>query len=355
MQALPVRLDTGLELLLADPHWDAPGVLATVVATAGSTYRKAGARMVLYADGTHRGLLTGGCLEGDLALHAQRVFDAGRAESVGYDLRGPDDVLFGVGAGCEGAMQVLLEPLRTGSGAALGLARVREAGQRGEAALLVTVYGGEAAPFGTHEAGAALCAPVTEAVAKAKARAGSVLVEQHDAGATVRALVEWLEPPPHVLVCGAGDDAVPLVAAMRALGWRVTVVDHRPAYAKPERFAGATVQCAQAEALAKTIDLSRCHAALVMSHTLRADAAYLDALSVPGVPSYVGLLGPRARRERLLDAAPQMRGRLRHRLRGPVGLDLGAATPEAIALSIVAELHAHLARRSAATAAVLSE
>ena len=84
--------------------------LGTVVATAGSTYRKPGARMLIMADGSYLGLLSGGCLEADLKLHAQQVIESGVARAIEYDMRGPDDILFGIGAGCEGAMRVLLEP-----------------------------------------------------------------------------------------------------------------------------------------------------------------------------------------------------------------------------------------------------
>ena len=108
---LAVRLDTSLELLSERaPAASSARVLATVVATAGSTYRKPGARMLILADGSYLGLLSGGCLEADLKLHAQQVLDGGAIRAVEYDMRGPDDVLFGIGAGCEGAMRVLIEP-----------------------------------------------------------------------------------------------------------------------------------------------------------------------------------------------------------------------------------------------------
>src|SRR6202041_2419643 len=111
MDRLDVRLDTSLELLLQRaPAAQTSRVLATVVATAGSTYRKPGARMLIMADGSYLGLLSGGCLEADLKLHAQQVLENGGPRAVEYDMRGPDDVLFGIGAGCEGAMRVLLEP-----------------------------------------------------------------------------------------------------------------------------------------------------------------------------------------------------------------------------------------------------
>src|SRR5271156_4719749 len=113
-----VRLDTSLELLLQRaPLTPDARVLATVVATAGSTYRKPGARMLIMADGSYLGLLSGGCLEADLKLHERQVLDGGAPRATEYDVRGPDDILFGVGAGCEGAMRILLEPANPGSSA----------------------------------------------------------------------------------------------------------------------------------------------------------------------------------------------------------------------------------------------
>jgi len=355
-----IRLDTSLELLLDRPQPDGPVVLATIVATAGSTYRKAGARMLLYADGTHAGLLSGGCLEGDLSSHAVRVMTDGRAQVVEYDLRGPDDALFGIGAGCEGAMRVLLEPAQAGTPAAAALHRAREAARRGEASTLVIVHDGTGEPLGTRDPAGDIAPALAAARERALAGTQSLsLDERRDSVAGgMRAFVHWLAPPPRILLCGAGDDAVPVVAGLAALGWSVIVTDHRPRYATQARFPGASVQCADAEALATTVDLTRCHAALVMSHHLSADGAYLAALAQAPLPAFVGLLGPRARRERLLGAhgavAPALRSGLRGRLRGPVGLDLGAATPEGIALSIVAELHAYLAGRQATPAVVLS-
>src|ERR1700721_2166353 len=129
---LDVRLDTSLELLLERaPAGNLPRVLATVVATAGSTYRKPGARMLIMADGSYLGLLSGGCLEADLTLHSQQVLDTGVPRAIEYDMRGPDDILFGIGAGCEGAMRVLLEPAGPGSPAATALANAGHATRAG--------------------------------------------------------------------------------------------------------------------------------------------------------------------------------------------------------------------------------
>jgi xanthine/CO dehydrogenase XdhC/CoxF family maturation factor len=146
------------------------------------------------------------------------------------------------------------------------------------------------------------------------------------------------------LVCGAGPDAEPVVSAARALGWQVTVVDHRAASCDARRFPGALVILADADAVGRVVDMSVCHAAVVMSHVLDADAAYLAALAEPGGPGYIGLLGPAARRARLMQKlGPEVADALSARLHSPVGLNLGAVIPESIALSIVSEIHAWLA------------
>jgi xanthine/CO dehydrogenase XdhC/CoxF family maturation factor len=165
-------------------------------------------------------------------------------------------------------------------------------------------------------------------------------------GATrMRAFAQFLAPPPHLLVCGAGPDARPVVSAARAMGWRVTVVDHRPAYADAEQFSGALVVRADARALLETVDVDRCDAAVVMSHHLASDVEYLRALARAGRPDYIGLLGPAARRRRIAEELGPLAQELQPRLRGPVGIDIGAVIPEAIALSIVSEVHAWLAGR----------
>src|ERR1700722_20236207 len=136
-----VRLDTSLELLLQRaPAAQASRVLATVGATAASTDRKPGARMLIMADGSYLGLLSGGCLESDLTLHSQQVLDTGVPRALEYDMRGPDDILFGSGAGCEGAMRVLLEPAGPGSPAAAALAAAARTVRTGRPTSLVSVH-----------------------------------------------------------------------------------------------------------------------------------------------------------------------------------------------------------------------
>ncbi len=342
-----VRLDTSLEVLLERLSPQAPpAVLATLVSTAGSTYRKAGARMLILPDGAYHGLLSGGCLETDLQMHAQEVARSGVARAVEYDLRGPDDLVFGIGAGCEGAMRVLLEPSHADRAMLGAIAQAGSTLAQGRAACLVTVHESAALRLGT-QAAADLPRELAAAASQALAERRSRAFEQSAAGGRTRAFVQYLAPAPRLLVCGAGPDARPVADAALALGWRVTVVDHRPAYAVPPRFPGAEIRLAEASALRATVHLAAHHAAVVMSHHLPSDVAYLRELAAAGAPGYVGLLGPAARRRRIAEELGSAMDPLRHRLRGPVGLDLGAVTPEAIALSIVGEIHAWLAGRGA--------
>jgi xanthine/CO dehydrogenase XdhC/CoxF family maturation factor len=344
---MPVlRLDTSLEALLERLAASAaPAAVATLVSTAGSTYRKAGARMLIEDGGRLTGLLSGGCLEHDLVEHGRAVIASGTPRIVEYDLRSDDDLVFGIGAGCEGAMRILIEPALPGTPLARDLARVGQALAAGGHGALAIVHRGDG-ELGTrawHE-GCDWPAPLA-AAGRDAANGGTshAVTWQNDAGEH-EAWVQALAPVPHVLVCGAGPDAEPLVSLLATLRLRVTVTDHRPAYVEAARFPGATVLHGTAASIGERLALAGCFAAVVMSHHLASDEAYLRALAASPI-AHVGLLGPRPRREKLLAALGPAAQALRPRLRGPVGLDLGAVTPEGIALAIAAELHALAAGR----------
>jgi xanthine/CO dehydrogenase XdhC/CoxF family maturation factor len=311
-------------------------VAAFVIATEGSTYRKPGALMMLSSSGARCGLLSGGCLEGDLHEHAQRLLAGDdRILERHYDGRGSDDPVWGLGLGCEGAMRILLWRLETGSSLTLLRGWLSAAIRREPALLEIDLVSGDGAlSLGSALRGDADSSPPSSVLPSGRAtlRDGSFAV----AAARV----------PAMLLCGAGPDAEPVVRMASQVGWQVTVVDHRPAYVEAARFQDAirvaTVDAADPGAV---VALDGFDAAVVMSHNLVADGRYLAALAVSSIP-YVGLLGPAARRERLYAELGPLAEALRPRLRAPVGLDLGGASPEAIALSIVAELQASLHGRS---------
>jgi xanthine/CO dehydrogenase XdhC/CoxF family maturation factor len=163
-------------------------------------------------------------------------------------------------------------------------------------------------------------------------------VDSGEVGTKVFALP--LALPPRVLLLGAGPDTVPIVDFATRLGWKVTLIDHRSAYAQAAHFPAAErVVHARPDEFASMVDLTRYVAAVVMSHHLPSDLAYLQVLASSDVP-YVGLLGPAIRREKLLTDLGTAANRLRPRLRAPVGLALGGRAPESIALAIVSEIHA---------------
>lgn len=302
--------------------------------------------MLIMADGSYLGLLSGGCLEADLGEHARSVLDSGTPRAVEYDMRGPDDILFGIGAGCEGAMRILLEPAGAGSLAAATLRRIASATALGTAASLVAVHESANRPLGTYAATAELPAPLRRATEQALADAASRAIEFDEDGQRTRAFVQFLAPAPHVLICGAGPDAQPVARAAVALGWRVTVVDHRPAYAEAQRFPGCRAVRADPRELRAAVALETAHAAVVMSHHLASDVAYMRELAQAGFPGYVGLLGPAARRRRIVEDLGAYVDGLASRIHGPVGIDIGAVTPEGIALAIVSQIHAWLAGRA---------
>jgi xanthine dehydrogenase accessory factor len=335
--------------------WRAAGtplVLATVYETVGSTYSKPGHRILIAADGDYRGLVSGGCLEGDLSERARAVLAADRAAPVTYDLRDAADEIFGLGIGCNGLLRVFLQPLRPErdyepfasiSAALVGRERaalatvIESAGAELPAGATVVWSAGSTRAFGIDGAAAARL----EQRARRTLATGTAELAT-EAGATV--LFAPLKPIPRLLVLGAGLDAVPLVAMTAELGWFVTVADHRPAYLARGGFARAErALLVEPGALSRALDVAAFDAIIVMSHHLATDRKYLAELASVDA-AYLGVLGPRARRTRLLADLGRDARDLDARLRGPVGIDIGADSPESIALSILADLQATLSR-----------
>jgi len=303
-----------------------PLVLATVIRTGGSTYAKPGAQMLIASDGEYAGLLSGGCLEGDLREHAREVASTGKGRIVSYDLRSSNDQLFGLGAGCEGAMDILMT-------------RVSEQERWQPLADMAESY------RSAHERKFAFVIASTNAAHPL----GSWFPNGTSAGSAppgVELFVAAVNRPTQLLLLGGGPDARPVAKLAAFLGWHITVVEHRSAYLVANRFPpGTKLIESHGSEVARAVTLADYSAAIVMSHHLDSDLAYLRALAASPI-SYVGLLGPAARREHLMADLGDDAEKLRSRLRAPVGLDIGGRTPESIALSIVGEVHAALAGRS---------
>lgn len=333
--------------------------LATIVAVRGSTYRRPGARLLVPEDGAPVGNISGGCLEGDVADMARVVMEEGRARLAGWDLTADDDAVWGLGLGCNGAIEVFIEPAEKAAEVAGAL---RAALEEERPISVVTVVESSRAevepgarlivwPDGTSEG--SLGDAAVDAAAEESAR-GLLREERSEVRALadgVRAFVEVLDPPLRLVVCGAGHDAIPLVRAASVLGWIVTVVDDRPGFLTRARFPEASgfVAVDEPQDAAKAAGVDERAFSVVMTHNFLKDKEYVRSLL--GSPAaYIGMLGPGARTERLLmelrDEGVELTGDDRDRIHGPAGLDLGGEGPEEIAQAIVAEIVAVKRRRA---------
>ena len=318
-------------------------VLATLMKVAGSAYSGPGATLLILPDATVAGNLGASCFEQDLVGHARRVRASGAPELVRYDLTADDDKPWGLGMGCRGKLDLLLEPAPPGR-VPEHLAFLVEAARARQSAAVATLFrsGATASPAlgeramvraDGHGAGRLLDGPLG---AKVREDARGVLSEGRtrlcthrlpSGRGTVELLVEYVPPPIALLVCDGGRDAESLARLARELAWQVTAIgkDRLPS------------------------GLDDRSAAVIMSHNYERDLALLTAL-VPSAARYIGVLGSRQRTRELLAelarrGARPTRARLA-RVHAPVGLDIGGETRAEVALSIVAEIQAVFAGRS---------
>jgi xanthine dehydrogenase accessory factor len=323
--------------------------------------------MLVTEDGQLTGAISGGCLEGDARRRARQTIQRGKPTIVTYDSTDPDDDLqFGAALGCQGVVQILLEPLDFQNPDNLLELLRRWAEGVEEVAVVATVFSlaGPGTPAqvgqrllltadgsvqGSLSAGSELHSAIV-ADARQALSARQPATRQYPTGAgAVRVCLEILRPPVRLTIYGAGNDVQPVVRLASGLGWRVQVLDGRPNQAQPARFPEAeTVRVVPlAQVGEEPHDGSF---ALLMTHNYYYDLAVLRHL-LHAPTQYIGLLGPRKKYERLLTDLekefPDAAQRLQGRLYSPIGLNLGAETPEEIALSITAEIQAVLTKRPA--------
>lgn len=331
-----------------------PGVLVTVVHVRGSAYRRPGARMLLLPDGRRWGSISGGCLEGDLTQKAWWLTESGRPVLRVYDTTSEDDAVWEFGLGCNGIVEVLLERLDAEpvTEALEFLDHCRSNREEAVVATVIRTARPEGAQVGDRllvdsrglVSGGALrqCALGAELLPHVEAafrERRSCLVHAAD----TQVFVEWIGPPLPLVIFGAGHDAVPLTAMACEMGWNITVADGRPAFARRERFPGIDrVVLQPAEDPLAGLEIGPDTAVLLMTHNYPRDEQLLRRI-LPLRPRYLGVLGPRVRAERLLTdlGLPDYP----EALHAPAGLDIGADSPAAIALAIVAEIQAAFSQR----------
>jgi xanthine dehydrogenase accessory factor len=332
---------------------DRDAVLATVVHVTGSAYRRPGGRMLIVPDGRRIGCVSGGCLEGEIVKKAWWFTESGAPVVRVYDTTSEDDAVWEFGLGCNGVVHVMLE--RVNTPAASGMLEFLDVHRAaGKPAVVATVVRSDA--FSGIRVGERLL--LDESSAPAGSLSGSAIEPQvlmHAAIAlrekksrlahlgAAGVFVEWVGPALSLAVFGAGHDSIPLANFARLLGWSVTVADGRPAYARPERFPGASsvVRFAAADPLRDVLIDSET-VVVMMTHNYPLDLLLLPRI-LPLRPRYLGILGPRERAERLFSDLGLTQPSFVH---APAGLDAGCDSPEAIALSIVAEIQAETNSRA---------
>jgi xanthine dehydrogenase accessory factor len=294
-----------------------PAVLGTLVNIEGSSYRRVGARWLITASGQCIGSISGGCLENDLRARAQQLATSDQStDLVIYDTTDENDLIWGVGTGCHGIVRILLERIEAPPSWVEPILQTRR--DRQSARIAVAWVAGRQNLLGTRLA----CEPDSDEA--------DVLITQ-------------VPPPLHVVIFGAGDDAIPLTQLCHNMGWETSVFDPRPEMATAARFPSARlVRCLAVETAPTQIDWDDQTVAIIMTHHYRYDLPLLKVLSQLNLP-YLGLLGPKQRGQRLLRDAGLP---LDSSLKNPVGLDLGGDGPTAVALSIIAEIQSHLHQRT---------
>ncbi len=333
--------------------------LATVARVEGSSYRRTGARMLVLDNGTYLGGISGGCLEGDALRRAQKAIASNQSSVITYDTTRDDHNQIGIGLGCNGIIDVLFTPLDP-AGANNPIALLRERMYSRRPRLLATITGCEAQPevlgisvpfenrsqwasdFPIPELSEQVLADALNALKNSETH---TVTYQTAAGDAVRVCLEVLMPATHLVLFGSNNDIYPMARIGKELGWDLTVMAN-PLKVEKSLFALATRVLNPKEEEEPAIDDFT--AVVLMAHDYKTDLHNLRKL-LGSTARYIGLLGPRKRAQKMFDAFEAegitISDDLMARIFAPAGLDIGALTPEEIALSIAAEIRACFAGR----------
>ena len=337
-----ISITSLLRTYLADPY--APGwCMAMVISKEGSSYRSPGAIMFINPDGQASGMVSGGCLEADVMRRSRQVLIDKTPRYLEYDMIDDESFAAELGIGCRGKIGVFVQSLTE------------------ECHQMLTLF--------LHELKLGRKCYLQQHYNSAKESQTSRMVLMDSTQRPIATIGDdfqlqqfsnehqheferegdlcWsmtrFQPAIHLAVFGGGGDARPLVAMASILGWKISLIDQRPAYANRRFFplADALIKKAPSSLARESLEID---AAVVMTHNMKLDADWVQWLfAAEQLPEYIGLLGPYERKQRVLELLPELdRARLERHLRGPVGMDLGGELPESIALAILADMHAVL-------------
>ncbi len=339
---------------------DLPCVLATVVHVEGSSYRRAGARMLVDENGSMTGAISGGCLEGDALRKALHALHKNENKLVTYDTSDENDAVIGAQLGCNGVIQVLFEPIDfSAEGNPVELLKL--AGSKNHSMIIGTFFHLDKTheQVGTvflvdqnlHVSGQVAQADLYDQILidcqKALEDRTSLFREYHFGAKRQYLFIEVFTPPPTLVLVGAGNDAQILAQMAGSLGWKIVITDGRPTHASSDRFeSSCQVIVSKPEEILNEVEIADQTVFVLMTHNYRYDLAVLKILFDKSEIPYIGILGPKKKYQRMLDdlAAEGIELDKDHhnKIHAPVGLEIGAETPAEIALSILSEIQSKL-------------
>lgn len=323
--------------------------IATLVNVDGSAYRRPGAKVVVSPDGDATGAITSGCLESELTRLIESVIEEGTPRLESFDLRMDDDSV-GLGIGCDGRVEILIEPLDESYSAALSASASRDRGS------LLTVLEGSSDVFvgdrGWYQEGGFeelrgtwpnwIRRHVTDTARRLAKNGGAETIRVERSDGSARVFVDGIVPPPRLLVIGAGNDVSPLVRIGSLSGFEVDVVGYRGGRADEDRFpTAASVRSTSPRDLREAIEIDEDTYCVVMTHNFVDDRLTIEELLETPAP-YIGVVSSKDRSANLIEAIAEDgsdRSSIdQNRIYAPIGLDLGGGSPSQIALSIVSEV-----------------
>ena len=340
-------------------------VLATVVHVEGSSYRRAGARMLVDEFGNITGAISGGCLEGDALRKALHALHQQKNKLITYDTSDDDDAIIGAQLGCNGIIQVLFEPLDYGD--VSNPCELLKAIVAQKHALTIIVQFN--LDRSKDQAGTILLIDknLKYSGKKPEKELLDLILEQaqltlqnkrsHFAEFTIHEETQHLfiqnyQPPVKLIIVGAGNDAQILAQQGELLGWEVIVTDGRPTHANKERFTSSCqIIVTKPEQTLENIEIDQRSCFVLMSHNYKYDLAVLKLLLAEDQIPYIGILGPMKKYQRMQNDLNTegfyISEEFKKRMHAPIGLEIGAETPAEIGLSILAEIQSVLTQTSA--------
>ncbi len=333
--------------------------LATVVKVRGSSYRSPGARMLITDDGKWVGSISGGCLEGDALRKARQVMSAKLPMTVTYDTREESNQNLGIGLGCNGVIDVLIEPIDPSS-AGNPINLFSKLVETSNTIAVATIFSGD----GTAEkliveqdqilsdqfSNSTLSGLVEQDLIKLFSTHRSEAKEYKLNNGNVEVFIELVQPTLSVIIFGGGFDARPVSQLAKSLGWQVTVTDECVAHIAPIFFPAADkLSLCERQFVDRNFAITPYTACVLMSHNYEYDRDVLKKLIKSDTP-YIGILGPRKRLDKMLEEFDKEQIQLTQkdfsRIHSPIGLDIGAEAPDEIAVSIIAEIQSKFSYRS---------